>query len=133
MVLLVLGGGCTIERNNKAGGPAATSSDPKTRELHAKLFNAADAGDVEAFKAVLTSSSIALFETHFQVMDNLPQPTGAAPMTWRDVLAMHASLDATARKRTPYPAVLDDGHLRLDVASHPDARFFEAVATGLSP
>ncbi len=126
LLLFVLLGCNAPERTVKERQEAPI--DPKAAALHAKLFAAADRGQVEAFKAVLTSASIALFETHFKAVARLQRPEGEAPFGWKDVMAMHAELSPEARKKAPYPAVRDDGALRLDVAAHADARFFEAVA-----
>lgn len=113
------------------GAVEARPADPRAAALYDKLFAAADAGDIEAFRRVLTRSSIALCDTHLEKVAKLPRPEGVSALGWADLLRFHADLPAAARERTPYPVVMDDGAPRLDLAAHRDARFFEAVAAGI--
>ncbi len=130
--MLLPGCGNTDRTEDSAQKEAAVPTDPDSAGLHARLFDAADRLDIDGFKGLLTRSSIAMFETHFEAVATLPRAPGANhKLGWTDVLRFHANLDSEARARTPYPVVEENGQKRLDAAGHADARFYEAVATRL--
>lgn len=114
-----------------AGASGGDEASAEARQLHVRLFGAADAGDVSAFRAVLSRSSEALMQTHFEAMAQLPRPAGHPPFGWRDILRQHAALPASARTRAPYPVIQEGGEARLDLAGHADAAFFAAAAAAI--
>ena len=122
VLFLVFLFGCNVQ----SAVPSAASApppDPQASALHAKLFEAADRGDVAAFQAMLTPRSVSLLDTVMTRMAAMPRPSGEPAFGWRELLRYHAALPAAARRRAPYPA---DGD-RLDLAAHPDARLFTEI------
>ena len=104
-------------------GPVAPPS-AEAVSLHERLFAAADKGDVDGFKATLTPESVEMLDRWFE----LQQRKLESNASWADFLKLHADLPAQARKRAPYP--VDGG--KLDLASHPDGRFFEDATQQLA-
>ncbi|MFT7625464.1 MAG: hypothetical protein ACI9WU_004655 [Myxococcota bacterium] len=131
ILALLLAAGCG-KRASDAPEGAAAAVDPAAADLHERLLAAAAGGRIDAFKGLLTQSSVALFETHFAGINALPRRAGEAPLGWAQILRFHADLPEGAQAATPYPVVKEAGKPRLDLAGHADARFFEAVAGGLA-
>lgn len=127
VVALALIVSCNVVDRQVEEGPDKVSIDPAAAPLHAKLLAAADSGDVAAFKAALTQSSVEMIDEHIQLMAKLPRPTGERPFGWDDVLRMHAALPESARQITPYPLVGEGSAARLDLTKHADARLYKEI------
>ena len=123
LLLVVLLAGCNVPAASPTAA-AAPPPDPHALALHARLFAAADGGDVAAFKALLTPRSVQLVDGLIARMAAMPRPKGEAAFEWASVLRLHAKLPADARLRAPYPVAAE----HLDLAAHPDARFFTEIA-----
>ena len=125
--LLVAALGCTRTAARPEGPAAAPAPTPESLALHVRLFAAAERSDVPAFKAVLTRASVALLDGHIEVMRALSRPRWERPFGWREILRLHAALPEAAKRRAGYPAVREDGILKLDIAGHPDAGLFREL------
>jgi hypothetical protein len=124
--ILTLVAGCNSGQQSDKGSSESQAS-PAAQRLHGELLDAARANNIEGFKALLSVSSVALMETHFDTMSQLDRPDGTAPYGWQNILRFHAGLPETAAKTAPYPIVQEQGTTKLDLAGHNTARFFEAV------
>jgi hypothetical protein len=102
--------------------------NPEAAAVQAKLFAAAESGDVRAFEALLSQKSVLLFEQHFEVMAALERPKGEPAYGWEQLLQLFAKLPPTARTKTPFTVIQEDGKAKLALSAHPDALFFHQVA-----
>ena len=123
--------GCSAQSPVPTTKPAATAPlSSESQALHAALFKAADAGDVAAFKAVLTPFSVSSLDRLFAAVARL-QPAPDVPHGWPDVLADHKALPAAARARGAYPVVTVDGKRLLDLVALPEAEYYGDVTERL--
>ena len=99
----------------------------EVRELCREFFSAADQHDLQAFRGTLTATSVALVETHIDLVNARPRPVGLSAYSWTDFVGLHAAIPDSRRGRVGYP--FDQGSGRFDITGNAEAIFFETIAT----
>jgi hypothetical protein len=119
----------TAPSGTASAKPMTVPATPEGKDAHERLFAAADADDVDAFKAVLTARSVALLDEYFAAVRTYEKDPAAPVHGWPELVASHKALSAAARARAPYPIAKEAGQWKLDLAERPESQLFRDVVS----